>query len=106
MPSEFIGALLWVPLAALAAGQITETVRHGSIFEHFRAWLEASRYHWLRDLFGCGFCLTHWTALAATLPYALWATGWKAWALVPVVWLATVRLAGLIYDWSAEKMLT
>lgn len=46
-------------LAGLTTCQITETFRHGSIFEPIRAKLESSS-EFLNELINCGFCFSHW----------------------------------------------
>jgi len=88
-------------VAALSAWALTEVIRHGSIFERQRAWLEA-RGGPIAEWIGCAFCFSHWAALltsAGTLfvwEDVLWE--WTTLVKLLLVWLCAVRLANLGND--------
>jgi hypothetical protein len=93
--------LVDLAVAALAGGALTELARHDPRLEDWRARLAVGPL-WLKQLSGCGFCLSHWAALAAIgliAPKCL--SGWGPWCGLPylcAVWLAAVRLSNLVND--------
>lgn len=96
--------LLTLLLLPLASGQLTETLRHGSIFGWLRAWGSwATRKRGLLGLlvyplqiFTCAFCLSHWTA-AAAVGLAV-GTLWAPELIWVLVWLAVIRVSNFISD--------
>ena len=89
-----------VILGALANWQAAETLRHGEIFAKLRAYIEA-RGGFLADLYACGFCLSHWSGMVVTaliFPF-VYAKPLDS-LLLPVLWLAVVRLSQLGNDWG------
>ena len=92
-------------LVALCACQLTEVVRHGSIFAPTRAYLEA-KSDFLSKLISCGFCFSHWAAAVSICLLGLH----YSWVKVPVVpvdifygillWLAATRVANLLNDFT------
>lgn len=103
-PNAMAPPLLLLLLLPLASGQLTETLRHGSIFGWLRAWgAWAVRQRGLRgalvyplQVFTCGFCLSHWTAAVAVglAVGTLWIPALE-WVLV---WLAVIRVSNFISD--------
>ena len=92
--------LLFV-LAALTTCQITETVRHGSVFASFRAWVESRGDYWA-ELIGCGFCFSHWAGVIAALLVSGHLVFGSQISIDPFLfvlfWLSAVRSANLIND--------
>jgi len=93
--------MIWLLLLAVAANwQLVETWHHGELFARARAWFEA-RGGLSAELVGCPFCLSHWTAILVTAVVAgseLSNHGSVDWWLVPLFWLAVVRLSNLAND--------
>lgn len=97
-------SLLLLLLLPLASGQVTETLRHGSIFGWLRAggWWAAGQRGPLGVLvyplqvFTCAFCLSHWgAAFAVALALTTFVAPWVLWVLV---WLAVIRVSNFISD--------
>ena len=94
-----IAALLL--LAAMANWQVVETFHHGSLFDTFRAYMEARR-DWLGELLTCPFCLSHWTGFVFTamVVFHLWQPAWR-WndlAVWPLFAFAVIRLSNVLND--------
>ena len=88
-------------VAALAAWQLVETLRHGSLFRELRRWgnrnLERRGLLGLWAKFvGCAFCQSHWAPLG---PWAVLCWG-PTWMQFLVVCLALTRLSQLASDAS------
>jgi hypothetical protein len=100
--SEYLISIL---LAALANWAALEVWRHGSIFTHIRARIEARPVAWWSEMLLCTYCLSHWTGLfmiaAALCPVIdFGAPELSELIAMPVLWLATVRLSNLFNDVS------
>lgn len=93
---------LLIVLASVATCQLTETIRHGSIFAGLRARIEARGPLW-SEWIGCGFCFSHSAAAMAVLLIAghlvLSSRGWIVDPFVlALIWLTAVRGANLLND--------
>lgn len=93
---------LWA-MTVLSTWQIGESIRHGSIFESFRARVESWRAPW-PDWIQCGFCFSHASAAAATMltvGHVLLATRYS-WTFnvftAALVWLSAIRAANTLND--------
>ena len=53
----------------LATCQILDTWLTGAIFDRTRKDVSLSSFAFLRDLFACRFCLSHWVAMALSMGY-------------------------------------
>lgn len=91
---------LQIVMVLMAACQITETARHGALFQPLRARLESCSA-FLNDAINCGFCFSHWAAALAVLLLV----GHHLWPITPVdpflctlVWLSATRGANLLND--------
>lgn len=87
----------------LATAGIVEVWRHGSLFAEMRAELECRQDRWWAQLLLCGFCLSHWVALAVVVVYAWTAapeereclgSGWR----IGIYAFAVTRGANLLND--------
>jgi len=98
---------LQIVLAVFASCQITEVIRHGSIFAPLRARIEARGPFWA-DLIGCGFCLSHWASGFVTLVllvghYIMELFGYPMNPFVAVlVWLVVTRGSNLLNDLTKQ----
>ena len=86
-------------VASLSNWAVIEAYHHGSIFERFRAWVEAHD-GFFAELLSCPYCLSHWTALPLTVlsMLALCDLTWNNLALLPVLVFAVTRLSNLWND--------
>lgn len=87
-------------VAAVAAWALGEVVRHGSIFEGFRARLEA-RGGLAHEWINCGFCFSHWTAgITTACAIALFEADVDVSMLLRffLVWLCAVRTSNVLND--------
>lgn len=87
-------------LSVVANWQLVETIHHGEIFAGMRARFEA-RGGLLAELVGCPYCLSHWTAALVTgvsVGSLISNPGSIDWWLVPLFWLAVIRLSNLAND--------
>ena len=90
------------PLMVLTAGQITETFRHGSLLEDFRARYEGEETA-RGELVRCGFCFSHHPAWFIILLFLFSYLGYPLLPVViavrtPIYWLATVRASQILHD--------
>ena len=93
-----IKILLLLPVAALANWQAVETYHHGSIFARNRAYWEV-RGGLVGELLACPFCLSHWTGMViAVFVFELYPRDTPGLLLLPVYWLAVVRLSQFFND--------
>ena len=69
LPGNFmppaLASVLWL---SLANASIAFTVSEMQLFRPFREWLKA-RNAFLGELFGCGYCLGHWSAFLLVAIY-------------------------------------
>ena len=95
---------LCVILVGLANWQIIETWRHGSIFHTAWEWIgKWSVDNFFRRLLLCGFCSSHWPALAlAWLSLRLLSADYNDHMVVCwlFIWLGGVRLSQWLNDVS------
>lgn len=73
--------LVYIVIAGLAGRQISETWIHGSIFDEWRAHVEAWNPGYLQTLILCPYCLAHWTS--ATSFMILWLPT-NYWGYLPI----------------------
>jgi hypothetical protein len=101
MPTSWL-AILWLSMANAA---IAFTVAEMRLFRSFREWMKAKSY-WLGELFCCGYCLGHWTALLLVTIYrprlfeAWWLLDYFLTALV-IAWLSAFQWVALC--WLMQK---
>lgn len=87
-----------LPVAALATWQAVEIWNHGSLFSDWRRSCAVRTEIWWCRLLDCMFCLSNWVAMAVWIPLLL-AVSWDPWCGLPVLALATARLA----NWANDK---
>lgn len=99
MLADCLGILV---LYGMASGALVDLWKNGSLFASWRAEAEALavRYPRLGELAQCDFCLTFqtalWLFLLCFIPSLCVPGGWKAVCQLPVLVLATGRLAWLL----------
>jgi hypothetical protein len=103
-----MNVIIAVLVAGLSINHLTELIRHGSIFEGMRKWLDARIEHkgcvgFTARAVSCGFCFSHWVTVPVVFGCFWVHNVWfkEAWTWSPM-WLvvasASVRVAQLIND--------
>jgi hypothetical protein len=93
-------------LLSLANASMSFTIAEMKVFSAFREWIKA-RNNWLGDLFFCGYCLGHWSALLLTAIYqprlfhAWWALDFFLTALV-IAWLSAFQW--IVLCWLIQRV--
>ena len=94
-----------IVIAILAAWQVGETFRHGSIFERLRGKIEARGSFW-SELISCGFCFSHWSSAFVVLLVVLHFLCVGFWEnnifIYTLLWLAIIRSSNLLNDISKK----
>lgn len=88
--------MLLVDLIIIAMGTwgLTELLRHDHrLVTILERWETLNKYPWTRTVWKCGFCLSHWAAIASLLLYYAVPLGFTV-----VMMLGATRIANCLND--------